>query len=402
MYLRGGPDTERELHFCHYPDSSSCGGESDQHRRMKAIAANHARDKYPDATIEIEATTSGVEKTRQADVLVRLCEASPSLGQGLAIECQYKHEEKDLDATARDHALAGYTTLYLDEDDFSGTSVNFAYGDQRRIKDYWPPDSQHWFRPNPVERGIDTPATSDVFEYPLYEYGDRSATIFPQWYESELRSIWDAFLPEHVPDPDQWGVDPDVLDDLSWTDHAQSYYEKGPSPCEPSGGIGIPIDRDGAFDFLSSVHSASVTIPPEKYRQQIYKSWFKGLISAEPNEDDDLRRCSDCGVTLPIVPDVGTPKHKSWYKTNCPDCAELTEKDRATSNAVMSNRAVTEWTDSRVKKHGLEMPCGQDKCGGNKKPAYDTDSPYNYGWLCESCGFHHGRPSKYPSGDGGY
>jgi len=153
MYLKGGPDTERELHFCHYPDSR-CGGESDEHRRMKAISAHKARNLYPDAEVKIEAKTGGVTKTRQADVLVTFDEPQSSLGLGIAIECQYRNEDKKLHKVARDHAIAGYSTIYVYEEHFSGTEVNLGGGDIMSFTNLWPPDSSDWYGPNPVEQGL--------------------------------------------------------------------------------------------------------------------------------------------------------------------------------------------------------------------------------------------------------
>lgn len=321
MYLKGGPDTERELHFCHYPDSR-CGGESDEHRRMKAISAHKARNLYPDAEVKIEAKTGGVTKTRQADVLVTFDEPQSSLGLGIAIECQYRNEDKKLHKVARDHAIAGYSTIYVYEEHFSGTEVNLGGGDIMSFTNLWPPDSSDWYGPNPVEQGL-------------------------------------RVLTERAPVVERY--------------------------CRM-------LDTEAVLEFTWGI---------VEFRQYIYDAWFKALLEAPPERNDNATRCVQCGVTLPIAP---------LYDdlTRCPDCCHRTYcEKRDIKFALSSQRSLTGQGEgdltttqdpedavpqNSATEFGSEVrACHQRGCMGNQMKAKQLEVAYDYGWVCDSCGFHHGN-----------
>ncbi|WP_020221055.1 competence protein CoiA family protein [Halarchaeum acidiphilum] len=128
-------------HFYHLGgDGGSCGGESDQHRRMKAVAYSKAADRWPDATVSYEEPVGD----RQADVLVEFVERHPNYGDGVAIECQYRNGGKDYDATEHTYADNGYSTLWLEEEHFERKDVDLDAGDWRLG---WPlatPSTDEW------------------------------------------------------------------------------------------------------------------------------------------------------------------------------------------------------------------------------------------------------------------
>lgn len=128
-------------HFWHpsgKPDG--CSAESETHVRMKSIAASKAQARWPDATVRWE----GVVEDRRADVLVEFDTPDDHLGDGVAIECQHKHEEKDIEGVTVDFRQAGYSVLWLYEEHYDGKDVDLDAGDWRT---WWPiqvPDAEEW------------------------------------------------------------------------------------------------------------------------------------------------------------------------------------------------------------------------------------------------------------------
>jgi len=130
-------------HFWH-PFQTDCdggsGGESLEHQKMKSIAVSKAKNRWPEASVDTEIDVGD----RRADVLVQFEEENPRLGEGVAIEVQYKHENKDIIRVTDEYCEEGYSSLWLWQDHFDGKDVDFEAG-QWEI--YWTqqvPDSESW------------------------------------------------------------------------------------------------------------------------------------------------------------------------------------------------------------------------------------------------------------------
>lgn len=153
LVLRSAHRREGELvrpHFIHPSGGETCSpGESEKHRWMKAMAYVAARKQWPGATIEYEGAVPDAEQReqrrsyldrvgdrinldwnvshadqqsierektdnpRRADVLVRFSEDNKSKFRGVAIECQHRHESKDIEAVARHVLQFDYFVLLL-------------------------------------------------------------------------------------------------------------------------------------------------------------------------------------------------------------------------------------------------------------------------------------------------
>jgi len=148
---------------------------------MKSIAASTAKERWPSADVEIEASLGD----RRADVLVTFTEHDPRLGQGVAIECQYKHSDKDKEAVTAVYGNNSYSTLWLWPEQFEQYSCDFDSGE---MCVWWPsliPEPSEWsgyhgvvhwvwqeIRP-PVELELTIPLTDP-----------------PRWFRETLRRAW--------------------------------------------------------------------------------------------------------------------------------------------------------------------------------------------------------------------
>lgn len=110
-------------HFYHPPDSSTCEGESSCHLAMKSIAVDKLRTKYPDAEIKIEFTADTVP--RRADVFVEFDDPRCPLGRGIAVEVQYRNDQKDLIETTASFLDDGASVIWLFEEDYEGDRPNY-------------------------------------------------------------------------------------------------------------------------------------------------------------------------------------------------------------------------------------------------------------------------------------
>ncbi|AEN07387.1 Competence CoiA family protein (plasmid) [halophilic archaeon DL31] len=120
LRVREGPSTAR--HFYHPPDHS-CSGESALHLRMKSIAVEKLKDKYPDASVHVEFVTD--EVPRRADVFVEFDQPRFPLGQGIAVEVQYRNEQKDLTETTASYFTGDTSVLWLFEENYVGTHPEY-------------------------------------------------------------------------------------------------------------------------------------------------------------------------------------------------------------------------------------------------------------------------------------
>jgi hypothetical protein len=126
-YYREG-DTFVARHFWHpsgQPEGCEAGGESAQHERMKSVAASKARDRWPDADVSLEESVGD----RRADVLVSFEDTHHRLGDGLAIEVQYRNKGKDLEATESDFHDRRISVLWVREQQYDGKDVHLDRGE---------------------------------------------------------------------------------------------------------------------------------------------------------------------------------------------------------------------------------------------------------------------------------
>lgn len=117
-------------HFAHCPQSydgcpGSTVGESAEHDAMKSIAVGVVEDR-----LSVPVSASGTEEQlpapysekehRKADGLIQFDGRDEQLGDGLAIEVQYRNKQKDLEATTLDYIRGeeSIAVLWLWEDDF--------------------------------------------------------------------------------------------------------------------------------------------------------------------------------------------------------------------------------------------------------------------------------------------
>ncbi len=122
-------------HFWHPtppPDGCNGGGsgESAEHKRMKSIAASKAEVVFAESIVSIEEPVDD----RRADVLVEFDHHHDTLGKGIAIEVQFKHESKDKKAVQATFRSNGYSVLWLDVDHFDDHDVNLGAGN---ISKWW-------------------------------------------------------------------------------------------------------------------------------------------------------------------------------------------------------------------------------------------------------------------------
>ncbi len=120
LRVREGDSTAR--HFYHPPDHS-CSGESALHLRMKSIAVEKLKDKYPDSTVHVEFVTD--EVPRRADVFVEFDHPRFPFGRGIAVEVQYRNEQKDLAETTASYLTGDTSVIWLFEENYHGTRPEY-------------------------------------------------------------------------------------------------------------------------------------------------------------------------------------------------------------------------------------------------------------------------------------
>ena len=129
LYARGPSVTGTVRHYYH--PGTGCGGggvgESDIHRLACSHAASALGIFYDDVieetatddrfrvTLDVADTPSPVD-TREADALCTFIDSERGhpFGNGLAIEVQYKHDDKDIEAVTTDYHLRGYSVVWFD------------------------------------------------------------------------------------------------------------------------------------------------------------------------------------------------------------------------------------------------------------------------------------------------
>ncbi len=116
--------------------------ESETHAKMKMLAHNELQSQTPDtATVECE---TGIGQ-RIADVCVTFSTPQFPLGNGIVVEAQYKHKDKDYASVTREFLSHGYSIywMYLSDIDDDNT-VSFT---DKRFHKVWPesvPRKKQW------------------------------------------------------------------------------------------------------------------------------------------------------------------------------------------------------------------------------------------------------------------
>jgi len=152
-------------HFYHPPDSSDCKGESNYHIAMKSIAVDKLRTKYPDAKIEIEFTADTVP--RRADVFVEFDDPRCPLGRGIAVEVQYRNDQKNLIETTASFLDDGASVIWLFEEDYEGDRPNYGDVQLPQPIPVWPHGVPHGEKPSP---GTSTAARIGIDEEDLVSF----------------------------------------------------------------------------------------------------------------------------------------------------------------------------------------------------------------------------------------
>jgi len=165
---------------------------------MKSIAMSKASNRWPDATVRWESAVDG----RRADVLVEFSESSSRYGEGIAIECQHKHEDKDIAAVNQDFIESGYSVLWLYEQHYSWKDVDLDSGDwaiwwvkQIPKVEKWSGyhGIVHWLsqsKPTTVELDVDIPVEPSRVKH---NWGLRPA--WKRGYRTQIEQSVSIFLP---------------------------------------------------------------------------------------------------------------------------------------------------------------------------------------------------------------
>jgi hypothetical protein len=137
MYARGGQ--KRARHFYHINQRAggeSCSGpatgESATHARCVALAVAVLQDTFgdqaascvPEAVLEVSDSGSP-HQTRRADALLEFADWNPYFGNGLIIEVQHQHHEKDIRMTTHDYLTCGYSVAWLSAEDFDEEHLEY-------------------------------------------------------------------------------------------------------------------------------------------------------------------------------------------------------------------------------------------------------------------------------------
>jgi len=325
----------RARHFSHYGDRGKHGGggggggscgESDEHFRLKCIARSKLRHIFEDNCLKCESEyklhdTATDADHRKADALLLFDEPDTQLGQGIALEVQYKNKEKDKHAVARDYIENNISVVWMTPDDFDGRNMRLNEADlrDRARRAVWPehvPDRREWptaeHAPNHLSwenNGVDRFHTGRVDV--IAGRNGREVSIpatFPRQILDEIRyydSGWSALFSDYrerhfrlqtsVPKIDSGTSVPafvaeEWLDTQRYTTTAwPSLFEENKpewwqkSPTQPD--VDVPFPAEYA----------------EKHRETLSNAWHRGKgeynfdLCYELSENNAGRNCADCG-----------------------------------------------------------------------------------------------------------
>jgi len=137
MYARGGD--KRARHFYHVNESagracpSTSPGESSAHARCVALAVAALQNQFGfqatrcAAEVDLDVSESGSEnKIRRADALIEFSKKNPFFGNGLVIEVQHRHHDKDVRMATHDYLSAEYSVVWLSSEDFEEERLDYS------------------------------------------------------------------------------------------------------------------------------------------------------------------------------------------------------------------------------------------------------------------------------------
>ncbi|MDR5657677.1 hypothetical protein RH831_10865 [Halodesulfurarchaeum sp. HSR-GB] len=161
-HRQGGSIVSR--HFFHHSDTN-CSGESNAHIKLKTIAKSTFDRRFPDSVVHLE---KGVGD-RVADVLVEFDEPRFPYGNGIIIEAQVKHKDKNFSSVFKEYGNEGYSVYVAYLGDVHGSELKIA---SNRFHTVWPaavPSKSRWSGlEEPFEEWFsDSDPTSLEIEVPL-------------------------------------------------------------------------------------------------------------------------------------------------------------------------------------------------------------------------------------------
>ncbi|AFZ73801.1 hypothetical protein [Natronobacterium gregoryi] len=197
---------------------------------MKSIAVEKLKDKYPDSTVHVEFVTD--EVPRRADVFVEFDHPRFPFGKGIAVEVQYRNEQKDLTETTASYLTGDTSVIWLFEENYVGTRPEYEDVELPDPIPVWPYGIPHGEASSP------DPSAGDYL-------GITEADII-------------AILPNHVDD--------------------QVSLAEFPSESDPSDESDDPPEwtREKELHLNLSLESPGV--------REVYKSWLKGKIQTKHSE----------------------------------------------------------------------------------------------------------------------
>lgn len=255
-------------HFWHPNGRNGCEGESDEHRRMKSIAFWKAEQRWPSASVGYEIAVDD----RRADVLVEFDGVDERLGEGLAIECQYRNEGKDVEAVTNDFLEAGYSVLWLEADHFDGMDVDLEAGDWRLwwprqvpTEDVWGRGIEnihegyhgiiHWLRDTkPTEVELKIPTFPDL----VYE------KIYYMWHDEYYANRPEVHRPNTPP------LEPREADQIEW-EVACTSCGKRIERSNKWGGKPEPLKL-----WCNECGSVRLFVPRRRV-EETWQAWFTGI-----------------------------------------------------------------------------------------------------------------------------
>ena len=121
-------------HFGHVDEHTGCGyAESDDHRKWKNFAAERLSEVFTNGhkpVVECRLKAPHSDKAyRYADVAMLFEDSHDKLGEGIAVEVQHKNTDKNKQATTRDYAEQGLSTVWLTESDFETDGCRLSLDD---------------------------------------------------------------------------------------------------------------------------------------------------------------------------------------------------------------------------------------------------------------------------------
>jgi len=294
---------------------------------------------------------------READGLVLFEEHDRQLGQGLAIEAQWKNKDKNKRLVTADYREAGYSLLWIYENDFRTQADDpeewaFKLARERVIRDrvlswMWPANkSKSDFR-GYVHEGMheEVAETSTISGSDALLVGDAIDWLSRKVWESKT---WDFKL-------DRPAVG-DYIRDVAW-----SSEEAGVAPRfeflfreTPFDELLSPPEADG---FIQEVRDSLET---RRIPVAISDSWLTFKKQRKISEEDKrrLRRGATVSVEVGPCPECGHEwkAHPEGEHAKCPNCCDVgvgSENSDVPTVAVNADRSetVVDVHDYRTQTH---------------------------------------------------